>query len=471
MKTSKLLTVWDNTYTPLVAVEEHEVNSISVFWGALIPAIPDLVALEQNQIGMSYETAIKTLLNSQKQWIQQLHGDDEFSISLRIIKETSDSDLIFGLVGKVLGKERSNAIKSARYFYNKVRDTFPNGYLLEVCNDPEELVKLRLPFLPESIENNQKSYAEFRRNLTKLTTINDSSIPGKSGFKIDVWFPQNGTYQSLFRALVCHTTPVAIAINLKPATLSHREISYLAEQSRLYANIASITKSTSSQNRIHSQGLQYQDKLIEAEQASQAWEQLRNNWRSPFEMSINILSVSDVPQSLIAALQSEIDGEPDHNESTGKVRSGGGHVIYAETEAQKIAIRQNWADLALHRWGNTYNLDRLPWLFSPEEVHCLFIIAHRLLVQAIYDPHTSQQTEWLSLSSFPETLITLNLVHPEYKNCEAPGAFRYEAKIILISQDNFIQYLEETSESAGIALINWITSKFPFLCSFYRLKF
>jgi DNA helicase HerA-like ATPase len=35
-------------------------------------------------------------------------------------------------------------------------------------------------------------------------------------------------------------------------------------------------------------------------------------------------------------------------------------------------VRQNWADLTLHRWANTYDLDRLPWLFSPEEVHSIF---------------------------------------------------------------------------------------------------
>ncbi len=370
----KVLTTWDNTESPFIAVENHEVDRISAFWGAIIPSIPDLVSIEQNRTGMSYETALKTLLNAQRQWIQQLYGDEKFSLSLRIIAESPTLDVTFGLVAKAIGKERSKVIRSARHFYNKVRDTFPNGYSLQACDDFEKLAKLRLPFLPESFENNpkSKSYAEFRRNLTRLSTISDPSIPGEVGFEIDPWISQGGTFQSLFRALVCHSVPVAIAINLKATTLTQRESNYLAEQARLYANIASVSKSTSSQNRVHSQSLQYQEKLVEAEQASEAWKQLRSHWRSPFEMSINILAVSEIPQSLIAALQSEVDANPAQADNRFEVRSGGGHIIFAESEAQKIAVRQNWADLTLHRWGNTYNLDRLPWLFSPEEVHCLF---------------------------------------------------------------------------------------------------
>ena len=155
---------------------------------------------------------------------------------------------------------------------------------------------------------------------------------------------------------------------MRPTQLTRQEATYLAEKARMYANIASISRSESTENRALSSSVSYQEKLVEAEQASQAWTRLQTSWRSPFEMTVSLISESALPQSAIAALQSAIDGTP----AVENQPRGTGAIAIAQTEPQKMALRQNWADLTLHRWANTYDLDRLPWLFSPEEIHSIF---------------------------------------------------------------------------------------------------
>lgn len=361
------LTKLENSESPLVAIESTETQGIAIFWGAIVPAIPDLLSLEQARTGMSYETALQQLLQTQKKWIQQLHGNSRLTLSLRLISTgNSEQDLILGLVGKTEGQNEAETLSAARNFFNKVRDTVPNGYPIEPCQTSEQLALLRLPFLP----SNGGKIGEFRRTIAQLPSITSADIPDRIGLCIDPWIPASGNFQELFRALVCHPTPAAIAINLQPTQLTSRESSYLAEQARLYAKVASISRSESSQNRVISSSISYQEKLLEAERAAQAWTQLQTNWRSPFLMTISIAAESELPQSIIAALQSAIDGKPANENATQS--SGGGNIAIAQTEAQKMAACQNWVDLTVHRWANSYTLDRLPWLFSPEEVHSLF---------------------------------------------------------------------------------------------------
>jgi DNA helicase HerA-like ATPase len=360
------LTKWETTAAPAVAIEPTESQSIAVFWGAIIPAIPDLLSLEQARTGMSYDTALNQLLQVQRRWIQQLHGESRFTLSLRLITTGNiEQDLIFGLVGKTEGKAEVETIAAARNFYNKIRDTFPNGYPLEPCRDLAQLALLRLPLLPSETG----TLAEFRRAITPLPTITSGDIPGAVGTCIDPWLPDLGNFQELFRALSCHSTPAAVAINLRPSQLSPQESSYLANQARLYANIANITKQDSTQNRVLSSSISYQEKLLEAEQASQSWTRLQTSWRSPFEMTVSIMAESSLPHSVSAALQAAIDGK---SQTEKQQSSGGGEIAIANTEPQKMAVRQNWADLTLHFWANTYDLGRLPWLFGSEEVHSLF---------------------------------------------------------------------------------------------------
>ena len=240
------LTKWENSNAPAVAIEPTEQQSIAAFWGAAIPAIPDLISLEQSRTGMNYETALNQLLQSQQRWIQQLHGESRFTLSLRLIcSGNSEQDLIFGLVGKTEGQNEAETIAAARNFFNKVRDTFPNGYPLEPCRTAEQLAVLRLPFLP--LQTGQ--IAEFRRAIAQLETIASAEIPGAVGIRIDPWIADRSNFQELFRALLCHPTPAAVAINLRPTQLTRQEATYLAEKARMYANIASISRSESTENR------------------------------------------------------------------------------------------------------------------------------------------------------------------------------------------------------------------------------
>jgi hypothetical protein len=145
------LSKWETTLAPAVAIEQTENRTIEVFWGIIIPAIPDLLSIEQARTGMSYETALNALLQSQQQWVKQLHSENRFTLSLRLITNgDTEQDLIFGLVGKTEGQNEAETVSTARNFFNKVRDTFPNGYSLQPCLNVEELALLRLPFLPTS---------------------------------------------------------------------------------------------------------------------------------------------------------------------------------------------------------------------------------------------------------------------------------------------------------------------------------
>jgi len=68
-----------------------------------------------------------------------------------------------------------------------------------------------------------------------------------------------------------------------------------------------------------------------------------------------------------AALQSAISGEPKT-----ELPVGGGNLHLATTGDRKLAVRQSWTDLAIHYWANRQDLGRLPWIFSPDEVHSVF---------------------------------------------------------------------------------------------------
>jgi hypothetical protein len=359
------LSKWETTLAPAVAIEQTENRTIEVFWGIIIPAIPDLLSIEQARTGMSYETALNALLQSQQQWVKQLHSENRFTLSLRLITNgDTEQDLIFGLVGKTEGQNEAETVSTARNFFNKVRDTFPNGYSLQPCLNVEELALLRLPFLP----SDRGTLAEFRRNLTQLRTISSNDIPDLVGVQIDPWQAHPSNFQDLFRALLGHPTPLAVAIAIRPTCLTPQESEYIARLTDAYARIANISRSESSQNKVLSSSVTYQEKLNEAERASQTWQRSQFAWRSPFELTISIMADSELPQSVIAALQGVIDGKPEEN----VLFRGSGSVVLAQSEAQKMAVRQNWVDLTMHRWANTYDLDRLPWLFSPEEVHCVF---------------------------------------------------------------------------------------------------
>ena len=359
------LTRWETSIAPIIAIEPTESQAIAVYWGAIIPAIPDLVSLEQSRTGMSYETALHQLLQAQQKWVQQLHGESRFTLSLRLITTGNPAqNLILGLVGKTEGQDETETINAARNFFNKIRDTVPNGYPLEHCHDQAALALLRLPFLPQTAG----ALAELRRSLTPLQTISHTDLPNRAATLIHPWNSQAGTFQELFRAFTCHSTPAALSITLRPTQLTPQESTTLAEWARLYANIANISRSDSTQVGSLNTNVTVQDKRGEAEQASQLWTQLQASWRSPFEMTISLMADSDLPQSIVAAMQAAVSGKP----STDAQAPGRGEIIAARSEAQKMASRQNWVDLTLHRWANTHSLDRLPWLFSAEEIHSLW---------------------------------------------------------------------------------------------------
>ncbi len=359
------LSKWEESYLPAIAVEQTEQQSTAAFWGAIIPAIPDVISQEQFRTGMTYETALNTLLQAQQRWVQQLHGDRRFTISLRIIGSGDPSqNLVFGLVGKTEGQNEPETLSAARNFFNKVRDTFPSGYPLAACESSEQLALLRLPFLPA----NNGQIGELRRGNTALQTISSKEVPDTTGVCIYPWIAHANDFQDLFRALACHPSPVAVAINLRATELTPSEASYISNQARLYANIANISRQESNQNRVMSSSMTVQEKLLEADQASQAWTKLQATWRSPFEMTVTIMSADSLPESAIAALKASVDGKPaNENQQRGK-----GEIAIATSEVQQMAARQNFVDLTLHRWANSYNLQRLPWLFSPEEVHSVF---------------------------------------------------------------------------------------------------
>ena len=362
MTTVVALTKWNTEIAPNIAIEQTDLGTISVYWGALIPAIPNLLDLEQSRTGMNYETALQNLLQSQQRWVQQLHGDRHSTLSLRIISAgKSDQNLIFGFVGKTEGKTESETIAHARNFFNQIRDTFPNDYPFQPCQQPEELALLRFPFFPSG------EIGEFRRAVTPLQSI---SLPNSSttGCQINPWAAQSDVFQDLLRSLLCHPTPAAIAINLKSTQLTPQESSTIATSADAYAKLASRSRGETEQNRVLSSTINYQEKFLEAEQAAQTWQHLQSSWRSPFELSISLIAESAHPQSVISALQSSVSGAPVREDFS----RGTGQVVIAQTEAQKMAVRQNWADLTLHRWANLSELDRLPWLFSPEEVHSVF---------------------------------------------------------------------------------------------------
>lgn len=360
---------WENTASPALAIEQIANNHWVSFWGAIIPSIPDLISQEQFRSGMNYETALQKLIQEQQQWIRQLHGGNTFILSWRLITTgNSDDELIFGLLGKTEGRNEAEVTVNGRNFCNKVRDTFPNNYPFKFCDRPEQINLLRLPFLPTP----SGEVAEFRRPVTALETITLKDFPTAKGMKITPWVSVNSNFQDLFRALVNLSTPCGISLNLKSTRLTETETRLISQIANSYAKAASLTRTESQQISTLNLGEQQQQKLLEAEQASQAWTQFLQNTRNCWEMTISVISESPLPQSVMASLQSAIDGRKE-KENT-EVRQG--EIVIPTTEAKKMALYQNWLEMTLYRWGNDeelgVELERLPWLFSADEVHCLF---------------------------------------------------------------------------------------------------
>jgi DNA helicase HerA-like ATPase len=167
-----------------------------------------------------------------------------------------------------------------------------------------------------------------------------------------------------------------VAINLHPTQLSAAESREIATIADAYGRAASSSQNLSLQIRSISSGDSYQKKLLEAEQAAQVWTQLQRSWRTCFEMTVSIIATTSLPQSIIGAFQSAITGKSPQEKREQNQELGTGFIVTAQTPAQEMAVYQNWVDLTLHRWANReelgQTLNRIPWLFSPEEVHSLF---------------------------------------------------------------------------------------------------
>ncbi len=344
--------------------EHHQLKQLSIYWGFTIPAIPDLIALEQFRTNCTYESALESLCTQQQNWIQQLHGESRFTLSWRLITlGNPEKDLIFGLVGKTDGQNEDETRIAAQLFFNQVRDALPNSYPVMPCEDADGLAQFRFPFMPSA----QDTLAEFSRTVTPLQTISSQNAGSQTGQQINLWAPQPGHFQALFRALACHHAPAGIAINLRPTRLTAEERGSIAFLADAYARAASRSTQEGMQIQTLSTSVTHQNKGLEAEQAAQAWQHLNRAWRLPFEMSISLMAAGPLPQSVTAALQSAISGEPKTELPVGE-----GDLHLATAEAQKNAVRQSWSDLAIHYWANRQDLGRFPWIFSPEEVHSVF---------------------------------------------------------------------------------------------------
>jgi hypothetical protein len=358
---------WETSIAPAVAIETAEHQACTVYWGAIIPAIPNLIAIEQDRSGMTYETALQNLLQIQQRWLRQLHGDDRFTLSLRCIATGNpEAPIRLGLVGKTDGSQVSETVSAGRNFFNRVRDTLPNGYVLEPCQVSEDLAFLRLPFVPGM----EGEVGEFRREVTSLQTITSSEMQGAAGCQIVPWAAETSNFQDLFRALTCHGRPVAISITLCSTRLTPEESRYVGTLVDSYARLASVGRNESEQLRMMSSSSSMQEKRLEAEQAAQIWQQFQGGLQTAFLCSIAVMSESPIPQSLEAALKAAVSGKsslPAQQHSMGR-----GKIVVAKSEAQSIAVRQNWSDLTLHRWGDIHDLGRLPWLFGLEELHSVF---------------------------------------------------------------------------------------------------
>ncbi|MDY7015067.1 MAG: hypothetical protein SVX43_16020, partial [Cyanobacteriota bacterium] len=89
--------------------------------------------------------------------------------------------------------------------------------------------------------------------------------------------------------------------------------------------------------------------------------------------------------------------------------------------------------------------------------------AHCLLIEAILHPDSQVQKPWLELCRIPDSLLQLGLPHPEYATVEAPGAFRYEARVVLTRKGEFLQYLQKVSDPPAKALKDWFSTNFSVL--------
>ncbi|MBW4435085.1 MAG: hypothetical protein KME28_26070 [Pelatocladus maniniholoensis HA4357-MV3] len=99
--------------------------------------------------------------------------------------------------------------------------------------------------------------------------------------------------------------------------------------------------------------------------------------------------------------------------------------------------------------------------------------AHTLLVKAIFEPSEQDKNYWIGICRIPEHLLKLDLPHPEYNHCEAPGVFRYENKTLLDHRkEDFLEFLEACPDymSPAQALEEWLKQTIPYLFELLNTK-
>jgi hypothetical protein len=94
--------------------------------------------------------------------------------------------------------------------------------------------------------------------------------------------------------------------------------------------------------------------------------------------------------------------------------------------------------------------------------------AHRILCKAILDPDFGEQEAWIKMCQIPEHLLQLGLPHPDYRQCKAPGVFRYEVSILLNSKQRYLEKMQSKVTNKipfdPVTVLNeWIHESIPFL--------
>lgn len=328
--------------------------------GGSVPYVPDFAtanATEADRRQMAIE-----VLNRQINFLQTIAVHEEAVFALRLISRSAAHRIDLALFVRCVDQAPDRAAQAVRQVWTAVEHNFPRGYPLEVFTRAEEFVDAFQPFAYEHL-------AEIRRREEQITKGS-----GQGAYVVYPLAWGLGNMIQLCTALVRVNGQYLVSVLLRPCQLRDAEkeaINWMGSRLREAADQ-------------QFQGFSTSCRVVdgEAQIAAEAYEGMLRRLTKPFLMKIQIAGAAPIPDSLVAAVGSELTSPSEtvlgdqeqqtlHEQHLTRYYS----VISPKDEAQRLVARRELYLLETYLWGETVApeaLCRLRYLVDVKEANCAF---------------------------------------------------------------------------------------------------
>jgi hypothetical protein len=340
----------------LFVVSEPE-NRWHALKGAAIPHIPNF-----NRSGMSEaDRRIVTtqILHSQVGFIQTLCAHKDTTFALRFIVDPAAHRIVPAVFAKCVANSPEVAVRAVRAAWRTVEGTFPRGYPLDAFKDEESFLSCFQPFGCDHV-------VEIRRP--------EGFVPSQNAYFVYPLAWGLNAMVNLCAALVRAEGRCVVSISLRPAQLLDEErqgINWMASRLREAADR-------------EFRGLSQSQRIVDedARVAADIYAGTLRELSEPLVMKIHIAGPEEVPESLIAALGTEVTrpselvvGDEELQTLQGRHLSRYYEAVRPADEGEVLVARREVYLFETYAWGATkapQPLGRLRYLVSSQQANCAF---------------------------------------------------------------------------------------------------